>query len=90
MADPKLSGDVTGPDSQLGQLYDPDPDVVGKGTTVDKHPAQLVDLAILVQLGIWKNKKGGTNVSGSQSYVNFDDFPVFIHLDYLVKVIDFP
>ena len=52
MRDSELPGDVAGPDPELGQLNDPDSNVVGQRPTVHEHPAQLVDLAILVQLGI--------------------------------------
>ena len=54
MRDTQLAGDVAGPNPQLGQLDDPDPDVVGQRPTVDKHPSKLVDLAILVQLRVCK------------------------------------
>lgn len=54
---PELPGDVAGSDAQLGQLDDPDPDVVGQGPAVDKHPSQLVDLSILIQLRIWKQTR---------------------------------
>ena len=52
--DTQLAGDVAGPNPQLGQLDDPDPDVVGQRPTVDKHPSKLVDLAILVKLRVCK------------------------------------
>ena len=47
VTDPELPRDVAGPDAQLGQLDDPDPDVVGQGPPVDKDPSKLVDLPIL-------------------------------------------
>ena len=50
--DSELPRDVAGPDSELGQLNDPDPNVVGQRPAVHEHPAQLVNLAILVQLRI--------------------------------------
>ena len=52
MGYPELSGDVAGPDPELGELNDPDPDVVGEGSAIDEHSSELIDLSILVQLGI--------------------------------------
>jgi len=52
VTDPELSGDVAGPDAQLGQLDDPDTYVVGQGTTVDKHPTELVNFTVLRHLSI--------------------------------------
>ena len=42
MADPELSGDVTGPDPIVGQLYYPLSDHVGQGTAVHENSAKLV------------------------------------------------
>lgn len=46
MADSELSGNVAGPDSVVSQLHDPLPHHVGQGTTVHKHPAELVHAAV--------------------------------------------
>ena len=42
VADPQLSGDVAGAHTLVGQLHDPLPHHVGQGSSVHKHPAQLV------------------------------------------------
>ena len=55
MRDAQLAGDVARPDAELGQLDDADADVVGERPAVDEHAAQLVDLAILVQLRVCKS-----------------------------------
>ena len=54
MRHPELPRDVAGPDAELRQLDDPDPDVVGQRAAVDEHASQLVDLAVLVHLRAWK------------------------------------
>jgi len=41
VADPELPRDVARPDPELGQLDDPDPDVVGQGPAVDEDSAEL-------------------------------------------------
>ena len=56
MRNPELSGDVAGSYSELSQLNDPDSNVIGQRPTIDEHSAQLINLAILVQLRI---RKGG-------------------------------
>ena len=43
MGDPELPGDVAGPDPLVGQLHYPLPHHVRQGTTVHKHPSQLVN-----------------------------------------------
>ena len=47
---PELSADVAGSDPKLSQLHNPQPDVVGKRTAVDEDSAQLVDLAVRVNV----------------------------------------
>ena len=42
----ELSGDVAWPHSHHGQLDDPPPDVIGKGTAIDEDAAQLVDAGL--------------------------------------------
>ena len=42
VADPQLSGDVAGTHTLVGQLHDPLPHHVWQGSSVHKHPAQLV------------------------------------------------
>ena len=49
---PELSADVAGSDTQLSQLHNPQPDMVGKRTPVDENSAQLVDLAVGVDVGL--------------------------------------
>lgn len=42
MGDPQLAADVTRPDPQLGQFYDPQPDGIGERPPVHKHPSELI------------------------------------------------
>ena len=49
---PELSADIAGSDTELSQLYNPQPDVVGERPPVDKNSAQLVDLAVRVDVGL--------------------------------------
>ena len=57
MADPQLPADDTGPHPRRGHLDDPQPDLVGQGSPVDKDPAQLVDPALALEL-ITTRKQG--------------------------------
>lgn len=59
MADAKLAGNVTRPDSEPGQLDDPHPGAVGEGPPVDEHAAQLVHLAVLLGLVFCEGEKKG-------------------------------
>ena len=54
---PELSADVAGSDPELSQLHDPQSDVVGERTAVDEDSAQLVDLAVRVDVGLWTGRK---------------------------------
>ena len=49
---PELSADVAGSDTELRQLHNPQPDVVGERPPVDENPTQLVDLAVRVDMGL--------------------------------------
>ena len=51
---PELSADVARSDTELGQLHNPQPDVVGQRPPVDKNSSQLVDLAVRVDVGLWR------------------------------------
>ena len=53
---PKLSADVTGSDAKLSQFHNPQPDMVGQRTTIDKHTSKLVDLTIGVHMRGFCNK----------------------------------
>lgn len=45
MRDAELPADVARPDAQLGQLYYPESDGIGQGSSVHKNTSQLVHLA---------------------------------------------
>ena len=49
---PELSADVARSDTELSELHNPQPDVVGKRSAVDKNSTQLVDLAVRVDVGL--------------------------------------
>ena len=49
---PELPADIAGSDTELSQLHNPQPDVVGKRPAVDKNSTQLVDLAVRVNVGL--------------------------------------
>lgn len=46
VTDPQLPGDVTGPDSLVGQLHYPLSDHVREGSAVHKHAAELVHTSV--------------------------------------------
>ena len=50
---PELSADVARSDPKLGQLHNPQPDMVGQRPAVDENSPQLVDLAVRVDVGLW-------------------------------------
>ncbi len=54
--DPELPGDVAGSDPQLGQLDDPHAHVIGQGAPVHEEAAELIHLAVLVQLGVCRRR----------------------------------
>ena len=49
---PELPADVARSDTELSQLHNPQSDVVGKRPPVDENSAQLVDLAVRVDMGL--------------------------------------
>lgn len=59
MGNPELSRDVTGSDPHLSQLNDPDTDLIGKGSSVDKDPSQLVDFSICSVTGVHHDNSVG-------------------------------
>ena len=60
---PQLAADVAGPDSELGELHDPHPDVVRQRPAVDEHSAKLVHLAVSIHMGrLW-------NIVSDQKYL---------------------
>ena len=54
VADPQLSADHTGSHPGRRHLDDLEPDVVGEGAPVDKHPAQLVHTTLALQQKCFK------------------------------------
>ena len=46
---PELSADIAGSDTELSQLYNPQPDVVGERPAVDEDSPELVDSALALE-----------------------------------------
>ncbi len=82
MRDPELSGDVTGPDAELGELDDAYSNVVGQRPPVHEHPTKLVHLTILAELWVWKQRSTTPIYPSMHWWYNFRyDFPT-AHVTY--------
>ena len=46
---PELSADVAGSDAELGQLHNPQPDVVGQRPPVDEDSPELVHTSLTLE-----------------------------------------
>jgi len=55
--DAQLAGDDAGPDAVVGHLHDLVSDVVGQGSAVDEHPAELVDAPLAQRSGDWTRRR---------------------------------